>query len=103
MVTIASYATLLTTLPADSVISSTKSSATSYPRMKNTPSATSFIIRSENSDAIAKDELLSLIKKEFKTLYIAFLYEDAFDRNPAYVDSMIEALADYDQDITAVH
>ena len=52
---------------------------------------------------IAKDEVLRLMKEEFKTLYIALLDEGSFDRDPAYVDSMVEALADYDQDINAVH
>lgn len=55
------------------------------------------------ASTIAKDEVLGLMKAEFKTLYIALLDEVSFDRDPAYVDSMIEALADYDQDITAVH
>lgn len=52
---------------------------------------------------IAKDEVLGLMKEEFKTLYIALLDEVSFHRAPTYVDSMIEALADYDQDITALH
>ena len=52
---------------------------------------------------IAKDELLALIKDEFKVLYIALLDEVSFERDPSYVDSMIEALADYDQDIIALH
>ena len=52
---------------------------------------------------IAKDEILGLMKEEFKTLYIALLDETSFHRDPTYVDSMIEALADYDQDITALH
>lgn len=60
------------------------------------------LIRSLAS-TIAKDEVLGLMKEEFKTLYIALLDEVSFDCDPAYVDSMIEALADYDQDITAVH
>ncbi len=55
------------------------------------------------ASSIAKDELLSLMNEDFKTLYIALLDEVSFDRDPAYVDSMIEALADYDQDITALH
>lgn len=55
------------------------------------------------SKTISKDDLLALIKDEFKTLYIALLDEVSFERDPAYVDSMIEALADYDQDIIALH
>jgi fructose-1,6-bisphosphatase-3 len=43
------------------------------------------------------------MKEEFKTLYIALLDEVSFDRDPAYVDSMVDALSDYDQDITALH
>ncbi len=52
---------------------------------------------------ISKDDLLKLVKEEFKVLYIALLDEVAFERDPRYVDSMIEALADYDQDIVALH
>jgi fructose-1,6-bisphosphatase-3 len=52
---------------------------------------------------IAKDEILGLIKEEFKVLYIALLDEISFQRDPSYVDSMIKALADYDQDIVALH
>lgn len=52
---------------------------------------------------IAKDDLLRLVKEEFKVLYIALLDEVSFQRDPRYVDSMIEALADYDQDIVALH
>jgi fructose-1,6-bisphosphatase-3 len=52
---------------------------------------------------IAKDAILKLIKEEFKVLYIALLDEVSFQRDPSYVDSMIEALADYDQDIVALH
>ncbi|MDB4275418.1 fructose-1,6-bisphosphatase [Akkermansiaceae bacterium] len=52
---------------------------------------------------VAKDELLGLIKEEFKTLYIALLDELSFDRDPSYVDSIIESLACYDQDIVALH
>lgn len=55
------------------------------------------------ASSIAKDEVLRLMKEEFKTLYIALLDEISFDRDPAYVDSMIDALSDYDQDITALH
>lgn len=55
------------------------------------------------SKTISKDDLLKLIKEEFKTLYIALLDEVSFERDPSYVDSMIEALADYDQDIIALH
>ncbi|YCM42969.1 fructose-bisphosphatase class III [Verrucomicrobiaceae bacterium 227] len=52
---------------------------------------------------ISKDDLLKLIKDEFKVLYIALLDEVSFERDPRYVDSMIEALADYDHDIVALH
>ena len=52
---------------------------------------------------VSKEELLSLMKNEFKVLYIALLDEVSFERDPDYVDSMIDALADYDQDIVALH
>ncbi|MGJ8698058.1 MAG: fructose-bisphosphatase class III [Verrucomicrobiaceae bacterium] len=52
---------------------------------------------------VAKDELLGLIKEEFKVLYIALLDEVSFERDPSYVDSMVDALSDYDQDIIALH
>ena len=52
---------------------------------------------------VAKDEVLGLMKEEFKTLYIALLDEVSFDRDPSYVDSIIESLACYDQDIVALH
>ncbi len=55
------------------------------------------------ASTIAKDEVLRLMKEEFKTLYIALLDEVSFDRDPTFVDSMIEALADYDQDVVALH
>ena len=52
---------------------------------------------------VTKEELLSLMKDEFKVLYIALLDELSFERDPCYVDSMVEALGDYDQDIIALH
>ena len=52
---------------------------------------------------ISKDDLVALMKEEFRTLYLALLDEPSFHRDPVFVDSMIEALADYDQDITALH
>ena len=52
---------------------------------------------------ISKDDLVALMKEEFRVLYVALLDESAFDRAPTFVDSMIKALADYDQDITALH
>ena len=52
---------------------------------------------------VPKGELLGLMKAEFKNLYIALLDEVSFNRDPGYVDSMIEALGDYDQDIEALH
>ena len=52
---------------------------------------------------VTKEELLSLMKDEFKVLYIALLDEVSFERDPGYVDSMINALGDYDQDIQALH
>ena len=55
------------------------------------------------ASSITKDEILRLMKPEFRTLYIALLDESSFHRDPTYVDSMIEALSDYDQDITALH
>jgi len=50
-----------------------------------------------------KEELLRLIPDEFESLYFALLDESSMDRDPQYVDAMIESLADYDQDITALH
>ena len=55
------------------------------------------------ASTVAKDELLGLMKSEFKTLYIALLDEVSFDRNSTYVDSIIESLACYEQDIVALH
>ncbi len=52
---------------------------------------------------ISKDDVLRLMKEEFKILYIALLDEISFNRDLTYVDSMVEALADYEQDITAIH
>lgn len=52
---------------------------------------------------IAKDEVLALIKDEFKVLYIALLDEGSFDRDSSYADSMVDALSDFDQDIIALH
>jgi fructose-1,6-bisphosphatase-3 len=52
---------------------------------------------------VATDDLMSLMKDEFKVLYVALLDEVSFDRDPRYVDSMVDALADYDQDIVALH
>ena len=52
---------------------------------------------------VTKEELLGLMKDQFKVLYIALLDEVSFNRDPGYVDSMIGALADYDQDIVALH
>lgn len=52
---------------------------------------------------VTKEELLGLMKDEFKVLYIALLDEVSFQRDPGYVDSMVEALGDYDQDIIALH
>lgn len=52
---------------------------------------------------VTKEELLGLMKEEFKVLYIALLDEISFERDLGYVDSMIDALADYDQDIKALH
>ena len=52
--------------------------------------------------SISKEDLFALMSEEFKTLYRALLDETAYDRDPRYVDSMIEALGDYDQDIEAL-
>ncbi|WP_411847010.1 fructose-bisphosphatase class III [Roseibacillus persicicus] len=52
---------------------------------------------------VTKEELLGLMNEDFKVLYIALLDEVSFRRDPGYVDSMIESLADYDQDIVALH
>ena len=52
---------------------------------------------------VTKEHLLGLMKEEFKVLYIAVLDEISFERDPAYVDSMIDALGDYEQDILALH
>lgn len=52
---------------------------------------------------VSKDDLVGLMKEEFKVLYIALLDEISFGRDPGYVDSMVDALADYDQDIIALH
>ncbi len=52
---------------------------------------------------VTKEELSGLMKDEFRVLYIALLDEVSFERAPGYVDSMIEALGDYDQDIIALH
>lgn len=52
---------------------------------------------------VAKDDLIKLMKAEFQVLYIALLDEVSFSRDEGYVDSMVEALADYDQDIAALH
>lgn len=52
---------------------------------------------------VTKEELLGLMKDEFRVLYIALLDEVSFQRDPGYVDSMVEALGDYDQDIIALH
>ncbi|MBK1833951.1 fructose-bisphosphatase class III [Roseibacillus ishigakijimensis] len=52
---------------------------------------------------VTKEELLGLMKEEFRVLYIALLDEVSFQRDPGYVDSMVDALADYDQDIVALH
>lgn len=55
------------------------------------------------ASTIAKEDLLGLMKDEFRTLFIALLDEGSFGRDPQFVDSMIEAFSDYDQDITALH
>lgn len=52
---------------------------------------------------VSKEELLSLMKKEFRPLYVALLDEVSFERDKGYVDSMVDALGDYDQDIKALH
>lgn len=52
---------------------------------------------------VTKEQLLALMKEEFKVLYIAVLDEVSFGRDPDYVDSMLQALGDYDQDIVALH
>ncbi|MDP0491603.1 MAG: fructose-bisphosphatase class III [Verrucomicrobiota bacterium JB023] len=52
---------------------------------------------------VTKEELLSLMKEDFRVLFIALLDEVSFQRNPEYVDSMIDALSDYDHDIVALH
>lgn len=52
---------------------------------------------------VAKEDLTKLMKDEFQVLYIALLDELSFSRDEGYVDSMVDALGDYDQDIAALH
>ena len=49
------------------------------------------------------DHLASLIPAEHETLFLALLDEATFDRSPAYVDAMIDALSDYTRDVHALH
>lgn len=51
---------------------------------------------------VTKEELLGLMKDEFRVLYVSLLDEISFEREPGYVDSMVEALGDYEQDISAL-
>ena len=62
-----------------------------------------FLLVRHLAKSIAKDTLMNLIKDDFRDLFIALLDETSFDRDPSYVNSMIEALACYDQDIIAIH
>lgn len=52
---------------------------------------------------VARDDLMALMKEEFRDLYLALLDEVSLGREEGYVDSMVEALGDYEQDITALH
>lgn len=62
-----------------------------------------FQIVRHSAPTVSHSKLLSLLDRNFRTLFLALLDEIAFKRGPSYVDSMVVALGEYDQDVTAVH
>ncbi len=62
-----------------------------------------FILVQHLASEQSRENLLRLIPDDQESLFLALLDELAYGRDHSYVDSMLDALSDYNQDVKAVH